>query len=243
MTEPRPREYREFHRAVELEVVRDLFGQGQRVLDLGAGAGFLAALMTWWGCDVTAIDVKLPAQDAAHFDVRAYDGRIPYGDAEFDIVLGSHLLAHVDDLDFLLAEVRRVLKPAGAAVFIVPTTAWRFWTSVVHYPARFRRAGQLMKTPDAPTSPRRRSPARRLLNTALAPPLSVWSRTALHELFAFSRRAWVRRLGSRGFRVERIVPTRVFYTGNLLFRFLTVTRRKLLARLFGSATVVIVARP
>jgi SAM-dependent methyltransferase len=241
MSEPQPREDREFHRAVELQSVRDLFEPARLVLDLGAGSGFLTALMTSWGCDVSAVDVKVPA--VTHCPVATYDGRLPFGDSEFDVVLGSHLLAHVNDLDLLFAEIKRVLKPNGRAIFIVPTSSWRVWTSLVHYPARFQRARQLMTSSEPSAPHQRRSLARRILNTIVAPPLGVWSRTAIHELFAFTRRSWRRRIERRGFRVERILPTGIFYTGHLLFSSLTVTQRKLLARLFGSATVVIIARP
>ena len=44
---------------------------------------------------------------------------IPYPDESFDIVIANHMLYHVPDRQKALAEIRRVLKPAG---YLVATT-------------------------------------------------------------------------------------------------------------------------
>ena len=59
-----------------------------------------------------------------------YDGRVlPFPDAVLDVVLTSHVLAHLRNAPNA-CEVRRVLKPRGVAISIVPTATWRIWTSL-----------------------------------------------------------------------------------------------------------------
>lgn len=38
---------------------------------------------------------------------------LPFADATFDAVIANHMLYHIPDLPRALAEIRRVLKPAG----------------------------------------------------------------------------------------------------------------------------------
>jgi ubiquinone/menaquinone biosynthesis C-methylase UbiE len=42
--------------------------------------------------------------------------RIPFDDASFDAVVTNQVFEHVEDLDFALAEIARVLKPGGSVL-------------------------------------------------------------------------------------------------------------------------------
>lgn len=107
---------------------------GKRVLEIGAGDGYLSSLIEKTAASVEAIDVY--EHPRAVRPVRLYDGRtLPFADGAFDIVFSSSVLEHIEDLDSLLGEMRRVLAPGGVAVHIVPTAMWRIATSVMHYPA------------------------------------------------------------------------------------------------------------
>ena len=96
---------------------------GKRVLDLGCAGGFLAEALDERGARVTGID---PAEEAirAARDHAAETGRdiaydvgvgedLPYTDMSFDAVASVDVLEHVQDLDKVLSEVARVLKPGG----------------------------------------------------------------------------------------------------------------------------------
>ena len=101
--------------------------QGKAVLDLGCAGGFLAEALDDRGAIVTGID---PAQDAitaarAHaeeagrtirYDVGVGEA-LPYSDAQFDAVACVDVLEHVTDLQQVLNEVARVLKPGGQFFF------------------------------------------------------------------------------------------------------------------------------
>src|SRR5690606_12654135 len=87
-------------------------GRPTRVLEVGAGTGQQARLISEAGYHVTALD--LPASSYANvrvYDILEYDGRnIPLEAGCVDVVFSSNVLEHVADIDGLLAETCRVLK-------------------------------------------------------------------------------------------------------------------------------------
>lgn len=46
---------------------------------------------------------------------------MPFGDQEFDLVIGTCVLHHVDDVLGVLMEAKRVCKDGGEVVFLLPT--------------------------------------------------------------------------------------------------------------------------
>lgn len=100
---------------------------GKDVLDLGCAGGFMAEAMAERGANVTGIDPAAAAVDAARRHARASGLRIgydvgvgealPYDDASFDAVVCVDVLEHVADLNRVLAEVARVLRPGGVFLY------------------------------------------------------------------------------------------------------------------------------
>lgn len=89
---------------------------GQRVLDLGSGAGSFEATGA-----LTAIrtDLDRPPGGTANF-VQADAAHLPFADGAFEAVVSNHSLEHFHDLEGTLAEIGRVLKPNGALYIGVP---------------------------------------------------------------------------------------------------------------------------
>jgi SAM-dependent methyltransferase len=128
-------------RRAELQPLRKYFSSGARVLELGGGSGFQASILSSCGCDVHSIDVAARPDPHSqrygrqYFTVTTYDGHnIPFADSSFDIVYTSHMLYHAVELDSMLAEIGRVLRPGGLAIHVLPSASWRFWTTLAHYP-------------------------------------------------------------------------------------------------------------
>jgi SAM-dependent methyltransferase len=108
------------------EFVRSL-GHAGRALDLGCGDGRLTAELD--ADEVTGADVSAVALDRAHRRLPAArfaeldpDAPLPFGDAAFDLVLCAETLGHVRDVQLLLSEARRVLRPGGTLAVTTPAT-------------------------------------------------------------------------------------------------------------------------
>jgi SAM-dependent methyltransferase len=97
---------------------------GQRVLDLGAGAGSLKAAecsssMVAVDCDREAFTTAYQPNSVVQ-RVLALSESLPFASSVFDLVLCHHVLEHVANLQGSLAEVSRVLKPEGRLYVAVP---------------------------------------------------------------------------------------------------------------------------
>ncbi len=127
-------------------------------LDLGCGDGRLTGDLE--AERVVAADVSARALghakqrlgDWAEFVETDPDEDLPFGDNDFDLVLLADVLEHVRDVQLLLSEVRRILKPGGEVAISTPSVT---------------RASLLLRGPEPPFSPHLRFFSKRTLRETL----------------------------------------------------------------------------
>jgi ubiquinone/menaquinone biosynthesis C-methylase UbiE len=97
---------------------------GQRLLDVGSGAGALVRRAAKHGAVVAGIDAATGLVCIAKSRVPDADLRVgemetlPYADASFDIVTGVNSFPYAGDPVAALVEARRVLRPRGQLVAV-----------------------------------------------------------------------------------------------------------------------------
>jgi len=167
------------------------------------------------GFDVSAID--LPTSNFVGqriWNVQDYDGHtIPFPENTFDVVFSSNTLEHIPHVRAFQDEIRRVLKPDGVAIHVLPSVSWRFWTNLTH-PLRY-----------------------------WTPPLAhgEHASNALSELFAFRRSTWLRLFSETGWHQHTHVKSWLFYTGCCVAdRYLAIPTRERLSKYLGSACNIFV---
>jgi 2-polyprenyl-6-hydroxyphenyl methylase / 3-demethylubiquinone-9 3-methyltransferase len=100
---------------------------GLRALDVGCGGGFVAEELARLGCRVVGVDPSAVSIDTARahasgvgldVDYRVGSGeQLPVTDGEFDLAFCCDVLEHVSDLDRVIGEISRSLKPQGVFLF------------------------------------------------------------------------------------------------------------------------------
>ncbi|MDB5047209.1 MAG: class SAM-dependent methyltransferase [Fibrobacteres bacterium] len=135
-----------------LQIFLDAFSidlKNKKILDFGCGAGAFALNLVKLGADeLVGVEVEEGLIDIARLRVHDFypesrfkiipiqyiDGnyRLPFGDAEFDIVWPHAVLEHVfpNQRGFVLQELWRVLKPNGT--FILDGTPNGLWIKEAH---------------------------------------------------------------------------------------------------------------
>ena len=117
-------------RSIELAVVVEHGLPRGTGLDLGCGDGKLMRILldaAQASPDLVGVDIDpLETRDAAASGVyrrvhTAPGAALPEPDATFDFAFSNSVLEHIDEIDPVMAEVARVLRPGGAFVFTVPS--------------------------------------------------------------------------------------------------------------------------
>ncbi|MCH8270862.1 MAG: methyltransferase domain-containing protein [Planctomycetes bacterium] len=96
---------------------------GQRLLEIGCGGGLMAEEYARRGASLAAVDrsaasIAIAARHARASGLKiAYapsvGERLPFTSGSFDAVVSADTLEHVDDVDLVVSESARVLRPGG----------------------------------------------------------------------------------------------------------------------------------
>lgn len=156
----RPKTYRlSFHDDYRLRSLTELLKLNNgAMLDIGCGGGRVTETLPYYfpgtkifGCDISksAITYAKKFGSGKVTYARINGKRLPYASASFDACICFDVLEHVPDAEFLLRDIRRVLKKNGVLILIVPcegepfTYTWLFTKLRIGQDLTFRFFGHI----------------------------------------------------------------------------------------------------
>jgi arsenite methyltransferase len=159
--------------AQRLETIRQLnLSSGESVLDIGCGPGYLCESMgELVGRDGAVVGIDISTDLIALCNRRKSSAWLSYAiggatkidqaDGSFDVVVCTQVAEYVPDVDRVLSEAFRVLKPGGRTIFMATD-----WDAVVWHSEKPERMASVMKSWEAHCAHPRlpRSMAHRLVN-------------------------------------------------------------------------------
>jgi len=204
-------------RLEELDIVRNYLPSGGRLLEIGAGTGWQAQALEKLGYGVAAIDIPSSnLKDNRIWPVTDYDGKaIPFEDDTFDIVFSSNVLEHIPHIYDFQKEIKRVLKPGGCVIHVLPSSIWRFWSNITEM----------------------------LKNWRMPLVHGEHASNAFIEVYYFCRWTWSSLFRKTGWIIETSKPIGLFYTGSsIMDSRLSLGKRRWLSRVMGSSCNIFVLR-
>ena len=134
--------FRALIRAVECKLLAEV-EMTPPVLDIGCGDGTFAEILgdgRWdVGIDTWVEGVRQSAARRAYCRVLVASGtRLPFPDCAFQTVISNCVLEHIPDVDAVVREAHRVLRPGGRFVLTVPS---HLFPEMLFWSTFFRRVG------------------------------------------------------------------------------------------------------
>lgn len=114
-----------------LQKVQTISPRG-RTLDYGCGGGDVVGKGRAMGLDICGVETfyagsnaRITAEQRGYLGQTVFEidcaGRIPFEDGYFNFVVSNQVFEHVEDLDFVLREINRVLIPGGQLLTLFPS--------------------------------------------------------------------------------------------------------------------------
>lgn len=100
-----------------------------KILDFGCGSGDITTYLHDLNHEMTALDIshKMLSEAKANFNGRNINcklysgsGSIELSDAYFDVIISSSVMEYVEDVEYVLKDFNRLLKPGGYLFITVP---------------------------------------------------------------------------------------------------------------------------
>jgi SAM-dependent methyltransferase len=217
------------------------------VLEIGSGTGLQLRAISKVAKSAVGLELSggFYIRDES-LNICEYDGlNIPFSASSFDVVFSSNVMEHISEQLQVNREIRRVLRPGGKVIHIMPTRAWRIITSLLHYPLllkkAFRRGAGRLSQPQVMRNQRPNISTLGKIKNTLIPAKHGEIGNWLAEYRYFGVSQWQKHFARMGWTVEAVEPIRLAYSGNCLFaERLSISSRTALSRLTGSSTAMFI---
>ncbi|MBU6415118.1 methyltransferase domain-containing protein [Patescibacteria group bacterium] len=119
--------YKSYGRVIALQLAGN--GNGKKALDAGCAEGFYTEKLKQQGWNVTAVDKEPRERENQNAQTVDLNRGIPFLDNSFDLVWSTEVIAYLDDPEFFIREIKRVLKPGGTYIITTPNNG--FWLDAI----------------------------------------------------------------------------------------------------------------
>ncbi|MDB3990755.1 class I SAM-dependent methyltransferase [Gammaproteobacteria bacterium] len=218
--------------------------KNKSILEIGSGTGFQLNIIEKDFKNCTGIEVKGSSYEVQNSKITEYDGKsIPFDDKSFDVVFSSNVLEHIRDIDDYNKEIHRVLKDNGICVHILPSSSWRFWTSLMHYPLLIITLTKILiglfGVKNNSIEELSKHDKNKIKSNLLFSEKHGERGNVLTEHYYFSEKFWRKSFELNNWEIESIKSTGLFYWGRDFLKLkLSILTRIKLSRLLGSSTKI-----
>ena len=91
-----------------------------KILEIGAGDGYCSYKFNLAGFK-NIISTDIEPRFPSYYDVLQIESELPFDDNEFDLIISMNVLEHIENVNFALCEMARVLKNDGIMLHSMPT--------------------------------------------------------------------------------------------------------------------------
>ena len=110
------------------------FGKDKKIMDYGCGPGYGSEILSKYAKKVIGVDIRTKAIDYARrtyqqsnltFQVISPSKPLPFKEKYFDVIISSHVIEHIPDVNTYLCELKRILKINGKLIISTPNRKFR----------------------------------------------------------------------------------------------------------------------
>jgi len=213
-------EYQHKYKKKELDVIfskcpERLF---QRSLELGAGDGFQASLLSKYVSKLISTELKpdiLKNKNNESIEYRICDAREAvkaFKKKEFDFIFSSNLLEHLPDPQQALSGIHELLKDDGITIYIMPNPFWKFCHLLFYIPnrcfialERIAKKGRFTSMPRNGAGSKVKNIRKPLMHRMLTLKPHGASEGNIKELLAFTRSRWKKEFENANLELIRII--------------------------------------
>jgi SAM-dependent methyltransferase len=214
------------------------------LLEIGSGTGIQLKYLQHFFKSVIGIEIKESNYDSiVEQRVIYYDGsKIPFEESSFDIIFSSHVLEHISQFTEFDSEIKRVLKPNGICIHVVPNSLWKFYNTLFHYPFLlltifdyFVRKNSTVGVERRGTNTVQSRSIFRLFVNVFVPPLHGENGNRISEICFMSNHFWSKRFASNNWIIDKVMDSDYFVSGHLI---LPNSLRNRFSKILGSTSTI-----
>ncbi|AEE48285.1 class I SAM-dependent methyltransferase [Haliscomenobacter hydrossis] len=234
----------------------------KRLLEIGAGSGYQLAKLQKITREALGVDIfESNYAEVRSANVVLYDGHhLPFADQSFDVIFSSNTLEHIPHLEEIHREFKRVLKPGGLCLHVVPTHHWklrqlvgfylllpamlwrRFFPSTKQTPSQAVEAA-VLQTPEVTSNQGSKSIGQKLRNLFL-PEHHGERGNVFSEYFYFRPRWWEKHFEDNNWTILKNEGLGLFYSPYaFLGQKLSASQRMQWSKWWGSSCQLFLIKP